>query len=64
MTSLYSLNSTVGYAYIACNGVEPQKKSLSTSVTFHKICEGKSPIDCFVYPFAVCTWPVLNHTKS
>ncbi len=62
--TLFALNSTGRHAYIACNGVEPQKTSLSTSVTFNKICEGKSPINCFVYPFVVCTWPVFYHTKS
>ncbi len=64
ITLLFALNSTGRHAYIACNGVEPQKTSLSTSVTFNKICEGKSPINCFVYPFVVCTWPVFYHTKS
>ncbi len=64
ITLLFALNSMGRHAYIACNGVEPQKTSLYSSVTFNKICEGKSPINCFVYPFVVCTWPVFNHTKS
>ncbi len=63
ITSLFAFNSTGGHAYIACNGVEREKKSLFTSGTFHKICEGKSPINCFVCPFVVFTWPVVNHTK-
>ncbi len=46
ITSLFAFNSTGGHAYIACNGVEREKKSLFTSGTFHKICEGKSPINC------------------
>ncbi len=45
ITILFALNSTGRHAYIACNGLEPQKTSLSTSVTFNKICEGKSPIN-------------------
>jgi len=61
ITSLFAFNSTGGHAYIACTGVEPQKKWHSTSGPFHKICEGKShvsPFNIFVY-----TWPVVSDTK-